>query len=1125
MSVAEPLILQVPARPNREFVRFSPAAIAEMVGGYPPTSEQTEIIQAPMRPGVVIAGAGSGKTETMAARVVWLVANRLVSPERILGLTFTRKAAGELQQRIRARLRTFYRADNQVAEPIGEPTVLTYAAYAGRLVDEHAMLIGREPGARLLTEAARWQLADSVVRRYDGSFEVEPGVVSTVTERTLDLAGQLADHLAEADEVRALTTKIRNQLDPLPKGQRTRKEWPEYVDKLRSSLMKRTDLLPLIERFDEAKRRVGAIDFPDQMVLATELASLPAVAAIEASRYDLILLDEYQDTGHAQIEMLCALFAEGQAVTAVGDPLQSIYGWRGASAANIGQFERRFQSGDGQAVQRFGLLTSWRNDRRILSAANRIAEPLRNPGDGPLTERPNAGIGRVAISFQPSVVEEAIWIAETLKREWLQREHPDWTDGQRTLAVLVRKRSGIATIAQSIREAGLPVEVVDLGGLLTLPEISDIRAVLQVLADHNAGGSLGRLLTGARWRIGPADLVALHERARMLAGQTSRSLQSSDARSSDDPLSLIPDDPDRSDGAYGASHDDDERVDPSLIEALDDLGDERSYSAEGFRRLADCGTVIRRLRRRLELPLPDLISEVECALGLDVEVAARSEASEAVLGDPGRANVDRFIDEAARFVGERSGGDRVAGLSAFLGYLKAAEDEEYGLKPAATEVQAERVQILTVHGSKGLEWDVVCVAGLIEKGFPDQAKSHDWASTPALLPTPLRGDRNHMPELTFLGCADRSDAEERVKQHRAELTARHLLEERRLAYVAFTRARKALYVSGAAWGSGSTVRVPSVFLEELRGLAEGGTVEVDRWHVVSEGETNPLQAADHAVLWPADPLSPARRVALESAAELVRQSMARQAVSPSSRSLPSSMPAIARRASADLSIAESWQRDVDLLLAEHRAAGGPGEVVVAMPDQLSVTEVVELAQNPEALARRLRRPLPHRPAKQARRGNAFHRWLEQRWAAETLLDIDELPGAVDEQIDDLELEEFKARFETSAWADQTPIAVEVPFEMSFDGRVVRGRMDAVFREPTGRFVIVDWKTGSPPVGAEARAKATQLALYRLAWAELQGIGDSDLALVSAAFHYVGADVTVAPADLLTASQLRTLLNG
>jgi ATP-dependent DNA helicase UvrD/PcrA len=1058
-----------------------------------PTPEQAAIIEAPLAPSVVIAGAGSGKTETMAARVVWLVANSLVDPSRILGLTFTRKAASELQQRIADRLRPFISQDGAEEVP-ADPTVLTYAAYASRLVDEYAILLGREPGAQLLTEAARWQTADRVARSYDGSFTIDSGVLATVTERSLSLAAQLADHLVEPAAVVQYSRQLQTELELLPLKPTARsREWPENVQKLRDSLVKRLELLPLVDRFNLAKRSAGVTDFADQMVLATELAQLAPVAESERSRYDVVLLDEYQDTGFAQVAMLTGLFADGRPVTAVGDPLQSIYGWRGASSDNIHGFAGDFPRADGTPADRYGLTTSWRNDRAILRAANAIAAELRTPEEAPLAERDGAGTGTVTMAYTETVETEADWLATVLSGQWSARQ--DWTNGERTMAVLVRKRSGIALIAERLRDAGLPVEIVDLGGLLSLPEIADVRAVLQVLADHNAGGSLGRLLTGSKWRIGAADLVALHERARTLARMTSGAL----ARH----LELLT-------GAEAATADRDEsdRLDPSLVEALDDLGEPEQYSAEGYARLRECGALLRRLRRQIELPIPDLIFEIETALGLDIEVAARSEARSDAVSDAGRANLDRFTDEAARFLSERSG----AGLTAFLAYLSAAEEEEYGLKPAAIEVQADRVQILTVHGAKGLEWDVVAVAGLVDKGFPDAPRGHDWTTTPALLPSRLRGDRASLPSLDFDGCDHRGDAELRVAAHHSALAVRHRGEERRLAYVAFTRARKALYLSGAAWGTAATPREPSVFLTELAELVRGDSAEIEvaHWHTVDPDDTNPMTANRSGTRWPADPLSD-RRPIVEHAARMVRGYL-------------NDPDAIGRTPPAT-NRAAKWRRDVELLLAERAAAERRDQVEVAMPAHLSVSDVVALQEDEQSLGRRLRRPTPQRPAPQARRGTAFHSWLEQRWKAETLLDIDELPGAVDELADDDELDRLKAAFEASRWADAQPFAIEVPFEMTFGGRVIRGRMDAVFRDSAGRFTVVDWKTGTPPSGKAAAAKAVQLALYRLAWANLQGIGDDELGQVTAAFYYVGAGVEVAPADLLTAEQIRELIEG
>jgi DNA helicase-2/ATP-dependent DNA helicase PcrA len=218
-----------------------------------------------------------------------------------------------------------------------------------------------------------------------------------------------------------------------------------------------------------------------------------------------------------------------------------------------------------------------------------------------------------------------------------------------------------------------------------------------------------------------------------------------------------------------------------------------------------------------------------------------------------------------------------------------------------------------------------------------------------------------------------------------------------------------------------------------------------------------------------------------------------------------------------------WAHEVDLLLTE-RARSRPGEVLdVAIPAQLSVSHLVAMRHDPEGLARQLRRPMPHRPDVYARRGTAFHRWLEERFGTDRLFDLDELPGAGDDDAaPDEALAELQAIFLASEWADRTPIEVEVPFATSVAGVVVRGRMDAVFRTPRGGYDVVDWKTGRRPVGQAARDAAVQLGAYRLAWAELAGV---PVAQVTAAFYYVRGNSTVRPADLIDKPGLIALVTG
>jgi DNA helicase-2/ATP-dependent DNA helicase PcrA len=625
-----------------------------------------------------------------------------------------------------------------------------------------------------------------------------------------------------------------------------------------------------------------------------------------------------------------------------------------------------------------------------------------------------------------------------------------------------------------------------LGGLLAMPEIIDVVAALRVLGDHKAGAALARMLTGARWRIGARDLAALSRRARQLATQAQPIGQ--DAASGEPAEPPNPAEP------------------PSLVEALDDLGPPDGYSAAGYARLQACADELRALRHRLSVALPELVADVERTISVDIEVAARPDRTAV-----GRAHLDRFLDEAARF----AAGAEQATLSAFLAFLEAAETEEYGLDSAEAVVAKERVQVLTVHAAKGLEWDVVAVPGLVDAVFPAAAKGVDWTRSRHLLPSELRGDRDEVPALSLAGAADRREVARRLEQHADGVRAHHDHEERRLAYVAITRARSVLLASGYVWDTARKPRAVSPFLTELRDLAE-----VDTWFVVKDGAPNPRLADTASAAWPVDPLG-ARRPDVAAGAELVRAALAEPQDSEEVTAHASGIG----RGSAGPSRAAAWRRDVDVLLAERSALAAGPVTDVALPSSVSVSQLVLLRQDPQRLARSIRRPIPERPAPLARRGTRFHAWLEERWGRQPLLDVDELPGAADEGSDDAEFQSLRQAFERSVWASRTPVDVEVPFEMELGGSILRGRMDAVFADRDGEWTVVDWKTGRPPRGIAADAAAVQLAVYRLAWAALCGRAESGLGQIRAAFHYVSENVTVRPVDLLDADGLRRLLAG
>ena len=534
---------------------------------------------------------------------------------------------------------------------------------------------------------------------------------------------------------------------------------------------------------------------------------------------------------------------------------------------------------------------------------------------------------------------------------------------------------------------------------------------------------------------------------------------------------------------------------------------------------------------------------MERTIGVDIEVAARADRRAT-----GRVHLDRFLDAAATFAVEAD----QATLGAFLAYLTAAEEEENGLEAGEIEVEPERIQLLTVHGAKGLEWDIVAVPGLVNKVFPSEARGHDWTRARHLLPFPLRGDFVDLPPLDIYGATTRRELAGWIEATaeadppddlKSRLLTRHLLDERRLAYVAFTRARHTLLASSYVWDDTKKPRETSVFLDVIR--VHAGT---DQWFEPEPGDVNPLADIEDIKMWPDDPLGP-RRTAVVEGADLVRLAM-RSARQPPATDGPahsadtrtsdggttdggttdggttdggaeSATHAETGADTADADLARTWAHDIRLLLAE-RAAQRVGPVRdVELPARLSVSQLVALREDPAELARRLHRPLPSKPAPLARRGTLFHLWLEQRWGGEKLLDLDELPGAGDEtaRTDD-DLAALREAFLASAWADRTPHEVEVPFDMVIDGVVVRGRMDAVFADGDG-WLVVDWKTGAVPTGVHAQAVAVQLAAYRLAWQRISG---ASLDSVRAAFHYVPANCTVAPSDLLDADGLRRLIS-
>jgi DNA helicase-2/ATP-dependent DNA helicase PcrA len=1091
-------------------MRHSAQSIAEALGNPAPTAEQLAVIQAPMRPLLVVAGAGSGKTETMASRVVWLVANGHVEPDQVLGLTFTRKAATELAERIGRRLRRLRHVgmwtpvpeqDGRRGDPGddvlgGTPTVSTYHSYAGRLVREHGLRVGVEPESRLLSEAAAWQYAAEVVERHDGPMEAVPFAASTIISSVVDLAGEMAEHLLTARDLTSLIDQFEATVCGLPKGASRARDLPKGVADALTSLRARRQVLPLVDAFIRLKRSRDALDFSDQMALAAVLSQrFPDIGSMERQRFRAVLLDEFQDTSEAQLVLLRSLFVgDGKyvPVTAVGDPNQSIYGWRGASATTLTRFPREFADGAGDA-EVLPLSTSWRNDKAILLAANVTSAPLRAKSTVDvqvLRPRPGSGAGRVHAARLLTTEAEAAHVAGWVARQW-------WDGSSRptgvSAAVLCRKRSQFPAMVEALQRAGLPVQVVGLGGLLSTPEVTDITALLWVVQDPTRGDQLMRLLTGPWCRLGAGDLEGLAAWSRVL--QRRHWAQSPQ-------------------GPEGSPHVKDQAADSadrlSIVEALDDLppvswvgqGGSR-ISGTALRRLHALRAAIRGLRSMTGMPLADLSGEAERALGLDVEVLSRPEH----MPTTARAHLDAFAEVAATFSGSA---DRPT-LGGFLAWLDAAQAQERGLDKASTEASADAVQVLTVHAAKGLEWDVVAVPGLVEGTFPARTssvtafKNGAWGMSPPSdkgwlgglsgVPYDLRGDRDGLPVLRWTSAPDLSALENEVRDFIGGGGEHGIDEERRLAYVAFTRARCELLLTAPVWADPTTPRITSRFLTEL---VEHPDLELHPgpWEPLPQPEddtkpANPRQSQPVREIWPADPMGGRRALLSEGALEVQR-----------------AMADLEAGCSLEEPGVDGRERELVTLLAERDLLAQARDGEVTVPRHLSASSLVSLASDPQAFARDLRRPMPSAPALAARRGTAFHAWVEQHFARAAFVDLLEMPGSADDDpAEDFELPRMKELFLASGWASLRPEAIEIAIETTVDGMSIRGRIDAVFPRPGGGFTVVDWKTGARPSGEAAIARALQLQTYRVAFARLRGLA---LDQVDAAFYYAGTGETVYP---------------
>ena len=707
-------------------------------------------------PLLVLAGPGTGKTTAIVEAVVERITGRQIDPERVLVLTFSRKAAQELRERITTRLRRTTR----------QPLALTFHSYAYALVRREFVLAGDAPPTLLSGPEQLLEVRRMLRGEAPGGSQAAPGYWPTRLRPALatrGFAAELRDFLLRAAE-RGLDGRGLAQLGRY----RDRGDWVAaggFLDRYTA----RFDLAP-----------VPAYDYAEIVRIAAALLSRAATRDRERKAYDVVLVDEYQDTDPAQEALLHALAGDGRELIAVGDPDQSIYAFRGADTYAIGRFPDLFRTPADRPADVIPLRMCRRSGPVLLAASRRVAARLPAaagrptvpvPGTQPgghrdLLPLPGAVPGQVRILVASSASQEAAAIADTLRRAHLMDGVP-WS----AMAVLVRSAvRQVPLLRRGLATAGVPAVVA--GDELPLAAEPGARPLLALLRCALQPGTLDEeaaadLLTGP---LGGTDALGLRRLRRELhAADAAAGLPPGDR-----PLASALRDPRELALLAGPETDAARRV-----AGLLDLAQRTAQGTTG-----DAGTAY------------DVLWAVWNASGLGPAWQAAS-ASGGARGEAADRDLDAVValfDAAARFA------IRLPPGSPWLFLDSLGGQEIPGDTLADRAPDGEAVRILTTHRAKGLEWDVVVVAGVQEGTWPDLR---------------MRSSLLGMDELVAAAAGQQEPGGPGSDAAAAALVSKLLDEERRLFYVAVTRARRSLTVT-AVGGADSDDR-PSRFLTELAG--------------------------------------------------------------------------------------------------------------------------------------------------------------------------------------------------------------------------------------------------------------------------------------------------------------------
>ncbi len=702
-----------PATPSGD----PPAGLDALLGGLNP--EQLKAVTHGEGPLLVVAGAGTGKTQVITRRIAWLIATRRARPSEILALTFTEKAAAEMQVRV----------DQLVPYGYTDTAIGTFHAFGDRLIREYALELGLPSDVRVLSRA------ETVIflREHLFAFELERyrplgdptrflGALATLFSRCKDEDVAPEAYAAHAAGLAAAASAA-----------------PEDAV-LAEEAERQGELARAYARYQELLEANGCIDFGDQVALALRLVRTSAAARAEIQgRFRYVLVDEFQDTNRAQSELVSIVTDRHRNLTVVGDDDQSIYRFRGAAISNILGFRDRHR--DARTIV---LRRNYRSRPAILEAAHRLVrfnDPDRLEVQAGISKRLVAERGidpagrTVRLETHPSGHDEADRIAAEIAARIAAGTAP------RDVAILVRANGHADPILRSLDAAGVPWRFSGTSGLYARPEVRRLLAFLRAIADLGSSVDLYAVATGEPYHLGGEDLTAIVTSAR--------------------------------------------RRNRTLWEVIEELERQPGILRIGAASRTAVGRLVADLRELSALAHERPAGEVLYAFLRRSGTLTRLAAEATVGAEEQLRNVARFFD-IVRAQSSLLADDRVTFVAGHLQTLIEAGDD-----PATADLDpdADAVAVLTVHKAKGLEFPIVYLPGLVAGRFPIPNR-RDALALPAVLADAVDG------------------AEEEIQ----------LREERRLFYVAMTRARDELVLSHAVDYGGVGVRRLSPFVLEALDL-------------------------------------------------------------------------------------------------------------------------------------------------------------------------------------------------------------------------------------------------------------------------------------------------------------------